>query len=69
MIIGKPRSGKTTLARNLSKTLDLVHINTENWILALLDKIKNYEAPDVEEGEEPPPFLTPLEDEVNNVLK
>jgi adenylate kinase family enzyme len=51
LVIGKPRSGKTTLARNLSKTLNLVHINVENWINDLLARIKAYEPPeDLEEG-------------------
>jgi hypothetical protein len=34
-----------------------------------LDKIKNYEPPEVEEGQEPPKFLTPLEEEVNELMK
>ena len=50
LIIGKPRSGKSTLAKNLAVKLDLVHINVENWIKALLEKIKTYEPPEVEEG-------------------
>lgn len=69
LVIGKPRSGKSTLSSNLTKSLDIVHINIENWILALLEKIKNYEPPEVEEGEEPPPFLTDLEEKVNTLLK
>ena len=40
LILGKPRSGKTTLAACLSTKLDLVHINVDNWINALLAKIK-----------------------------
>lgn len=35
LIIGKPRSGKTTLAKALALKLDLVHINVDNWIEAL----------------------------------
>ena len=51
LVIGKPRSGKTTLAKNLCVKLDLVHINVENWINDLLAKIKAYEPPeDLEEG-------------------
>jgi hypothetical protein len=51
LVIGKPRSGKTLLAKNLSAKLDLVHINVDNWMTALLNKIKNYEPPeDLEEG-------------------
>jgi predicted kinase len=70
MIIGKPRSGKTTLARNLAKRLDLVHVSVENWLLRLQEKIKNYEAPDdLEEDQEPPEWLTPLEKSVNEALK
>ena len=51
LVIGKPRSGKTLLAKNLATKLDLVHINIDNWLAALLNKIKNYEPPeDLEEG-------------------
>lgn len=50
-MIGKPRSGKTTLAKQISDKLDLVHINVENWLEALIAKIKAYEPPeDLEEG-------------------
>jgi hypothetical protein len=78
MLCGMPRSGKTTLAKNLAQRLDVVHVNIENWILALLDKIKNYEPPedieipeDLPEGEEPPmpEWLTPLEKSVDEKLK
>ena len=51
LLIGKPRSGKTTLAKNLAKRLDIVHINIENWLLKLQEKVKAYEPPeDLEEG-------------------
>jgi adenylate kinase family enzyme len=50
-VVGKPRSGKTALAQNLAVKLDLVHINIDNWVNALLAKIKAYEPPeDLEEG-------------------
>ena len=71
-LIGKPRSGKTTLAKALATKLDLVHINVNNWLLRLQDKIKNYEPPEdlqLEEGEEPPKWLTDLEESVNDALK
>lgn len=69
LVIGKPRAGKTTLAKNLCKTLNLVHINVENWINNLLAKIKAYEPPeDLEEGQEPPRWLTDLEENVNMSL-
>jgi len=71
MLFGKPRSGKTTLAKNLSKRLDVVHVNVENWLLRLQEKIKNYEPPEeeLEEGQEPPKWLTELEESVNISLK
>lgn len=66
LVIGKPRSGKTALCANLAKKLDLVHINIENWLTSLINKIKNYEPPeDLEPDQEPPKFLTDLEDAVN----
>jgi len=69
LVIGKPRSGKTTLAKNLCVKLDLVHINVENWINDLLAKIKAYEPPeDLEEGQEPPKWLSDLEENVSQSL-
>jgi len=62
LVIGKPRSGKTNLCANLSKKLDLVHISIDNWITALLAKIKGYEPPELEEGQEAPKWLTNLEE-------
>ena len=51
MVIGKPRAGKSLLSKNLALKLDLVHINLDNWLAALLNKIKTYEPPeDLEEG-------------------
>ena len=70
LVVGKPRSGKTNLAKNLAQRLDLVHINVDNWLAALLAKIKAYEPPeDVEEGQEPPRFLTELEEGVHKSLQ
>lgn len=69
LVIGKPRAGKSILSLNLAVKLDLVHINVDNWVNALLLKIKTYEPPeDLEEGAEPPKWLTDFEDEVNKLL-
>ena len=63
MVIGKPRSGKSVLCSAIATEYDLVHVNVENWINATIKKNKDYEPPeDLEEGEEAPPHLTPLED-------
>jgi SpoVK/Ycf46/Vps4 family AAA+-type ATPase len=43
-VMGKPRSGKTTIAKSISKQLDLVHINIENWISSVFEKKKAKEA-------------------------
>jgi hypothetical protein len=52
LVIGKPRSGKTNLSKSLAQRLDLVHISVDNWLAALLAKIKAYEPPeDLEEGQ------------------
>lgn len=32
LLLGKPRSGKTTLAKLLADRLKLVHVNVENWL-------------------------------------
>ena len=54
------------LCQNLAKTLDLVHINIENWINVLINKIKTYEPPeDLEPDQEPPKYLTDLEEAVS----
>jgi adenylate/nucleoside-diphosphate kinase len=54
LIIGKPRSGKSTFAKSLSTKLDLIHINVDNWIATVYEKIKNYEPPELEENEVAP---------------
>ena len=71
LLLGKPRSGKTTLAKLLAARLDLVHVSVENWLARLLDKIKNYEPPEeeLEEGQAPPKWLSDLEDAVDKALK
>lgn len=74
LLIGKPRSGKTTLAKNLAQRLDLVHINVNNWLLKLQAKIKDYEAPEPEVDEEGnelpvPAWLSDLEEQVHVALK
>jgi len=69
LVIGKPRAGKTTLARNLAQKLDLVHVNVDLWIAGLLERIKAYEPPDdLEEGQEPPRWLSFLEESVSQAL-
>jgi hypothetical protein len=68
LIIGKPRSGKTNLCVNLAKKLDLVHISIDNWITALLAKIKAYEPPELEEGQEAPKWLSDLEEGIHLAL-
>jgi hypothetical protein len=72
LLIGKPRAGKTSLAKSLSVSLDLIHVSVEIWVntlLVKLAKIKEGEAPyeipeDLEEGQEPPKFTTELESAV-----
>ena len=49
LIIGKPRSGKSTLARNLAVRLDLVIISVDSWFDSFSAKIK--EQPDPSEVE------------------
>ncbi len=80
LIIGKPRAGKTTLAKQVEKRLNLVRISTDQWINNLFKKIKDREEnppeeepePILEEGQEPPPkksWLQPLEESVLDALK
>jgi len=53
---------------NLSKKLDLIHISIDNWIVALLAKIKAYEPPELEEGQEAPKWLSDLEESIHLAL-
>ena len=41
LVVGKPRSGKTTLAKSLEERLDLVRIAPEIWIQNLFKKIQD----------------------------
>lgn len=51
LILGKPRAGKSTTAQSLSSALDIVHINMERFISAVLKKVEEHEPPeDLEEG-------------------
>ena len=69
LVIGKPRSGKSVLSKNLAVKLDLVHVSVENWLATLLAKIKAYEPPELEEGQEPPKWLSDLEEAVHRALQ
>ena len=70
LIIGKPRCGKSKAAIKLSESLDLVHITIDRWLNHLEAKIAVYEPPeDLEEGEEPPKWLTDFEEEMHKTIR
>ena len=50
LILGKPRSGKTTMAISMAEKLDLVRISPDIWLEDLFKRIK-----EKEENEEPEP--------------
>ena len=52
LVLGKPRSGKTTLAKALAEKLDLVRISPEVWLEDLFARIKDREENPPEEEEE-----------------
>ena len=52
LLLGKPRSGKTTLAKALCEKLDLVRISPDIWIEELFARIKDREENPPEEEEE-----------------
>jgi adenylate/nucleoside-diphosphate kinase len=69
LVIGKPRSGKSRVSNDLSESLDIVHVCVKTYINKLLAKVASYEPPeDLEEGQEPPKFLSELEEEVHQTL-
>jgi len=72
LLLGLPRSGKTTLAKQLEQKLNVLRISPEVWIEKLFAKVRDLEenppeAPEVgdpEEGApipEPPKLFTDLE--------
>jgi hypothetical protein len=80
VIVAKPRSGKTTLAKQLETRLNVVRVAADQWIENLFKKIKDREenppdeepVPELEEGQEAPPkksWLEPLEEQVVDTLK
>ena len=80
LVIGKPRSGKTTLTKELEKSLNLVRVSVYNWLDNLFKKIKDREEnppeeepePELEEGQERPPkksWMEPLDELVYNKLR
>ena len=80
MIIGKPRSGKSTLAKQLEKRHNLLRVSADRWIEKLFSKIKDREEnppeeepePELEEGQVALPkksWLKPMEEMVLNKLK
>lgn len=52
LILGKPRAGKTTLAKALAERLDLVRISPDVWLEDLFARIKDREENPPEEEEE-----------------
>ena len=52
IILGKPRAGKTTLAKALAEKLDLVRISPDVWLDELFARIKEREENPPEEEEE-----------------
>lgn len=53
LVIGKPRSGKTTLAKQIEKRLNLTRVSADVWIQNLFKKIKDREENPPEEEPEP----------------
>jgi len=68
LILGKPRSGKTTLAKELAGSLHVNHIEPAALIDQIFAKLKPPEE-GFDEEENPAPKLTPIEQEVVNMLK
>jgi len=45
LVIGKPRSGKTRTGKDISVSLDLIHITIDRYLITLEKKIAAYEPP------------------------
>ena len=70
MLIGKPRSGRTTFAKALAKQLDLEYMDLERGITKIYAKVTENESnPQIDEEGNPKEFLTPLEREVYDSLR
>ena len=59
LVLGKPRSGKSTLTKALAAKLDLVIITPDLWIQQLFERIKYLE-------ENPPEGLEDTEEEIKD---
>ena len=55
LLLGKPRSGKTTMAISMAEKLDLVRISPDIWLEDLFARIKEKEENEEPEEEEQPP--------------
>lgn len=43
LVIGKPKIGKTTFCKKLAEKLDVIHIEIEKSLEALMKRVKEYE--------------------------
>ena len=68
LILGKPRSGKTTLAKELAGSLHVNHIEPATLIEQIFEKLKPPEE-GFEEEENPAPKLSKLEQEIVDMMK
>ncbi|CAG9329088.1 unnamed protein product [Blepharisma stoltei] len=64
LILGKPRSGKTTLAKDLAASLDLKHIEITSIIEALIKKGQVEDEEMYDEDNPKPEVYTPFEKEI-----
>ena len=70
LLISKPRSGRTTLAKAIAKKLDVEHMDLERPIMRLLEKVKESEEnPKTDDDGNPVDPFTPLERSVLEGLR
>ena len=63
LLLGKPRSGKTTMAMSMAEKLDLVRISPDIWLEDLFARIKEKEENEEPEEEVPEPEAAVAEEE------
>ena len=71
LVIGRPKSGKTTLAKAVAKKYSLVYISIESMIEKVFERVKFFEEnpPETDDDGNPKDGLLPIEKYILNELQ